>query len=51
MTDITDFFNQHYPYIWDTTALHRKGSVAKMQVFFDFAGMLINGWKKSAGQT
>ena len=38
MTDITDFFNQHYPYIWDTTALHRKGSVAKMQVFFDFAG-------------
>ena len=38
MTDITDFFNQHYPYIWDTTVLHRKGSVAKMQIFFDFSG-------------
>ena len=38
MTNITDFFNQHYAYIWDTTALHRKESVAKMQVFFDFAG-------------
>ena len=33
-----NFFNKHYAYIWDTTALHRKESVAKMQVFFDFDG-------------
>ena len=35
MTTVTNFLSKHANYIWTTSALHRKESLAKMQVFLD----------------
>jgi integrase len=36
MTTVTNFLSKHANYIWTTSALHRKESLAKMQVFLDY---------------
>ena len=36
MTTVINFLSKHANHIWTTSALHRKDSIAKMQVFLDY---------------